>query len=645
MDNYKKPILFLLYGFIFFSLADPYQYTVPGLDQSWQQALSMAVDNKFTFGIDFIFNYGPLGYLYTTLFPKSVPIFVQFIFHCFVLLNYLLIINEFAKKYPNRYFFIFIIAVFAIYPSGNINDVAFTLFFFLLFWILNFHYTQNHYVLSIIVIIAVLNFYIKHNLSIASYIAVIIAIFNWLYFKKISLKRAFDFLMSLIFLTIITAQIFNVALKEYIIGAFNIISAYSSGMSIIYLYKLELLTLLVFKLLIILLIILVTIKKVSFKKDILLIFCITYYLFIVFKQSTTAYSIGSSYNFFASMPALIILLIYYPNLKANTQLVGLLIKVILISLFLIVSFLRLYGNNNLSISTIFNTHIKFLGIKSFSKNGFLAYTPYNYFKKLFEYDYENNFSRSNLSKTQLPPQILKIIGKNSIDVIPDNLSYVYFNKLNYNNRPIIQTYQANSNWLEDVNGNKLKNPKMRPAFVLANISSFRNQHPYWIDKSTYLELLINYLPIKRFSINNDTLILFKGNNELKPVKVNFIKTINNFMLSDTINVPPNNNEFVYFKSRLQIDLPGYLVKLIFQPPQIWCTLILEDNSVQSFRIPPSLLQSGILVNYHVYTHEDFYNLSIKNNGELKKIKSIIFNSLRNFGFKKSFTGQFYTINN
>ena len=115
------------------------------------------------------------------------------------------------------------------------------------------------------------------------------------------------------------------------------------------------------------------------------------------------------------------------------------------------------------------------------------------------------------------------------------------------------------------------------------------------------------------------------------------------MLSDTINVPQNDNEFVYFKSRLQIDLPGYLLKLIFQPPQIWCTLILEDNSVQSFRIPPSLLQSGILVNFHIYTHEDFYNLSIKNNGELKKIKSIIFNSLRNFGFKKSFTGQFYTI--
>ncbi|MES2795598.1 MAG: hypothetical protein V4683_06525 [Bacteroidota bacterium] len=497
--------------------------------------------------------------------------------------------------------------------------------------------------LPIIVTIAVLNFYIKHNLSLASYVVVFLAIFDWIYFKKISLKGAIIFIFFLLASSLITARLFNVALKEYVIGAINIISAYSDGMSAIYLFKIELITLLSIKLFIILLIGLIIIQKSSFKKDILFIFFTIFYLFIAFKQSTVAYNIGSTYNFFASIPALIILLVYYPNLKAHNYSIGILIKTILISLFAIVSYLRLYTVNNFTFKALIDSHIHFPGVKSYTDHGMLTYTPYNYFKKLFEYNYENNFSEANLSKTKFPPEILKIIGKSPVDIIPEDVSYIYFNRLKYNSRPIIQTYQANSQWLEDINGDKLKDPKIRPEFVLANISSFRDQHPYWIDKSTYLELLINYLPIKRFSINKDTLILFKGTHQLKPVEENIIQTKNNFTLSDTINIPQKADEFVYFKTKIKKTVPGYLAKFVFQPPQIWCTLIFEDNSIQNFRIPPSLLQSGILVNYHIYTHEDFFNLSIKNHRQLKKIKSIIFNSKRNFGFQKNFYGEFYSI--
>src|SRR6476620_11526835 len=62
--------------FVLFWLFPWNVFYIPGLDldRSWAMALHMAIDKNMVFGQDFIFTYGPLGYI-TTRYPIGISKF------------------------------------------------------------------------------------------------------------------------------------------------------------------------------------------------------------------------------------------------------------------------------------------------------------------------------------------------------------------------------------------------------------------------------------------------------------------------------------------------------------------------------------------------------------------------------------------
>jgi hypothetical protein len=62
-EKLQKQIFLIVYAIIAISLISPINYTTIGLDAGWTQAILMVTERVKTFGQDFIFTYGPLGYL------------------------------------------------------------------------------------------------------------------------------------------------------------------------------------------------------------------------------------------------------------------------------------------------------------------------------------------------------------------------------------------------------------------------------------------------------------------------------------------------------------------------------------------------------------------------------------------------------
>src|SRR5690606_19139386 len=120
-------------------------------------------NQHFVFGKDFIFNYGPLGYLNTMLLPKAVSPVVMFLFHTFLLANYLAIIKLSFDKLGEEWWKAAIISVIIFLPWGFFSDTTFTLFYLLIFWLLYVHKTRNTLALLLTIILSVLIFYIKVN--------------------------------------------------------------------------------------------------------------------------------------------------------------------------------------------------------------------------------------------------------------------------------------------------------------------------------------------------------------------------------------------------------------------------------------------------------------------------------------------------
>lgn len=635
MRGNQKIFYFIAFGYVFFTLLEPYHDTRPGLDNSWHQSLCLAIDNNLIFGKDFIFNYGPLGFLNTFLIPKSVPIIVQPIFHCFVLLNYILIINNFLIKYPTQWKVVVLTSFYILCPTIFIGDVSFCLFLFLIFWVLEFDQTRKREAIAFIILLPLLIFFIKKNLSIIGYLVFLISILKWVIFKTISIKEAIIICFTAFFSLYLVSLFLNVSIPSYLVSSVKIIDAYQDAMAINYVAKSDLILSIIIESLFLLIgICFLLINKISFKQNYFMFFLILLYLFVSFKQAHTALLFVNIYSFIVIIPIVCTLIIYFLESK----------KLI----FSDKKFLLIIFGFQLLITSLFRNGLTksdniLPSFSFFESKNIIEYTPFNYISKLFTYDYENNFNEKNLADTKLPLDIKTMIGNNSVDILPDHISYLFFNKLNYTNRPIIQTYQANSNWLQEKNGDFFKDVSKRPTFVLAQISSFRNQHPFWVDKGAYQQLLLNYNLEKRFTIKTDSLILFKTKEKYLTIDQKLL-SIKKYNLADSIEIPHLENKLIYFKGNIHYNLLGKLFRFVFQPPQLWCAIKYQNNEIHYYRIPPSLLEAGILVNRKVETQNDFYELCINKGANNMKVKSIVFDVLGGFGFEREFKGEFYSVN-
>lgn len=69
-------IIFLLSAFVILPIGF-FGHVNAGLDPSWQFSLHMAFENNLIFGKDYIFTYGPLGFLSTRLpFASTKPLLI-----------------------------------------------------------------------------------------------------------------------------------------------------------------------------------------------------------------------------------------------------------------------------------------------------------------------------------------------------------------------------------------------------------------------------------------------------------------------------------------------------------------------------------------------------------------------------------------
>lgn len=618
-------IYYAILALLFYLFLTPNQYTYVGLDFSWAQALAIAIDNKETFGTNFIFNYGPLGYLNTYLLPNSVSVWVMVVYHLFLFCNYSLGLHSLFEKYSNKKLTIFILFLIAFLPHFSIGDASFNLLFLLAFWILeNERKAQNwHWIL--IIILANLLFFIKLNLYLLGHFFVFLFVIHQFIHAKISLSKGLLLLLLNVMVCLFFSKILNVNIVEYIISGIKIIGPYQDGMSVNYLTPEEEKYLYFTNLIVFC--ILLYFWYLS-KLNLIYTWCITLliglYFLVLFKQTHTVMVHGNFQTFTYGFLSLCLLLGIF-LLQKNNQKKFISIVFIYFGVF---SCINLWVQN-------YPHNLKEIIFHKMKLNRLNQYASH-----LKNYNFQNNYLPNLVDSVRLEPQILQKIGNNTIDILPTQIDHIFFNKLNYCHRPIIQSYQANSDWLQAKNGAFYSDLHSAPNFVLANIQGFRDQNGMWMDKSSYQQILINYKPIDT-NINKakDTLILFqKNSNYKKIIEEKIIESESN--LKNWIIVPKDTT-LIYLKANIKYSPIGKLKRFVYQPPFLMCEIIYENGESKTFRVPPPILESGILINYKITTTAELSRLAQKQTNLLLKVSKIKFHGTN---FDQGFKAEFYRLN-
>ncbi len=574
-----------LFLFVLFLLLLPeHLIHIPGLgiDPSWQIALNMAVRKGFIFGKDFIFTYGPLGFLETHL-GMGIPYGNLWVFLFEISLTgvILLIVSRLLKE--NHALLDYIILFFAVYNLSYVG-ASFKIAVIILFFLLQNIKKINHYSLTLVSVLLIIQFFIKPSTALYFFAIFLFTILYISIFK--GAKRVLVYPLVIGVITYFLSRPLNVDLPGYLTTTFYLSRTYSDTVNGLFFNKYEIVLFLVSALIFIfsLFIIMITKFLKAKEKDIILKSVIVLlFFFFLFKQSYVRFDLHLI-NFWgvALMAVLIFRYHTFHLINRFSEYIYILIFVISISAF---SFLSRLLNNKYPFPL-----------------------PVNYFTELMVPQTTNLHFKETQSIVKLPDSILNIIGNNSIDAIPWDISSIYFNKLNYRPRPIIQSYITSSKILNTYNLNYYKNKKSS-EFILFENRAIDNRYPFWSESLVKQFLISDYEPVDSLFVwkeGKDTSFLLKKRTAPLKSTESLIQNTE-IVFNKKYNVPKTNN-LIYLSADIKYSVWGKLLKFLYQPPIIYIRLFFEDGLTDTYRIVVPEIKHGVIINKKIITQEDAYLL-------------------------------------
>ncbi|MGD0340486.1 MAG: hypothetical protein ABSA76_02085 [Bacteroidales bacterium] len=579
--NWNNLFLFLIFLF----LLPDHLINLPhaGLESSWQIALNLAAKDGLVFGKDFIFTYGPLGFLATQV-GLAMPYgsLCIFLFDLIIIGAILSAIARILREYNSIivYGIVFIVAYHLAYAE-NTYRILVIVIFFLLQNIKKF----NFYSLALVALLLAIQFFIKPSAAIYFIVIFFIALLYLVIYKRN--KWAWAYMFSLVLIIFLLSKLLKVELPGYLTSTLELSRTYSDTMNYIALSKLKaVLSLLfaVFFIITFIIISLLTILKDKNPDTFFISGIVILSFFFLFKQSYVRFDSAHLLIFWSTVISIAFIFFYQTD-----HIPGSIIKYSYVTLLII-------------LITAFSFFSKFRGAK------YIVPLPVTYLSELPLSHFKNDYVKSASKFTELPELIRKTIGNNSIDVFPYDIYSVYFNRLNYKPRPVIQSYVATSTLLNTYNCNFYKSTSS-PEFILYHNGSIDSRYPFWDESLTKQVLISDYEPYDSLFVwkeKSDTSFLLKK-------RINAL-TCNEKLMSDTLiesgekYTLPKTGNLIYLSAELKYSTFGLLKNFLYHPPFIYIKLFLEDGGTGIYRLVVPEIKHGVIINKKLLTQSDAYLL-------------------------------------
>ncbi len=239
---------------------------------------------------------------------------------------------------------------------------------------------------------------------------------------------------------------------------------------------------------------------------------------------------------------------------------------------------------------------------------------------------------SDTLPVKLPRRVLDRIDKSSVDVLPWEISMIYWNGLNYNPRPVVQSYTAYDGYLDRRNYEKYLSTTA-PDYLIYTVGEIDGRHPFFTESLTRKAILANYEVVDSFG----DYLLFAKRGEAIPFTDSAVRTAQ-AELGQFIEMPDDSG-LLMLNTDLQYNLWGRLARFFYKPPMLHVTVKFSDGSERKFRAIKTMINSPVLANrmaVDAFSASHFF----ESTGRLGiGVKAIRFEDEKGWGFRKSFTYQ------
>jgi hypothetical protein len=610
-DKLLQGRTFLLTAFLLF-IAAPYSFYYDpgvGLDPGWMYAINMAVQKRISFGDDFLFTYGPLGFLAVRL-PVLLPRSLYLLFDLYVLLNIGYVFYTILKKNNEITTFVFIFLVLVLMQDFRDHDIVMVLTWLLLFMLAHYYQERKNLVLYNGAFLSIIITFIKLNMGIIGLFIFLLYLVFLLISKTHTLKYLAYFALGYCIVLTLACFLLNVNFFAYVVGSLHIINGYNDAMyaelpnplsNSVFLSAVFLATLFIGFLLYYTRTIIHNTFYLFISTVVLLM------IYVQFKQGFVRLHAESYFQYFT--PYLALLFLFTAGEIKRTMR-----SVLLASLF--VCYIT-QGNGSLLFSHSL-VRDRMTNIKTY----FTQFISYNDVPPVKE-------------EQKMPKPLLEEI-KGSVDIIPYDIASLYYNHLSYNPRPVIQTYTAYDAYLDEKNAKKY-NSTDAPENLLIQYHAIDNRYPLFDETKTKLAILRNY-EVANYTWNHS--LLKRLDSPLTMDTEKFVERKGK--LGEYIKID-DTQDLQCFYADIRYSLLGKLRRLLFQPPALLVTVTTENGVQYTYRAITTILQGGVIINRHIKQDmgQEELDMFITFNGELNdRITNVKIHTDDSWGFDEDYNFYF-----
>jgi hypothetical protein len=286
-------------------------------------------------------------------------------------------------------------------------------------------------------------------------------------------------------------------------------------------------------------------------------------------------------------------------------------------------------------------------------------TPLGYARGFWAAPWRQNAEQLGAELRARAPEVLApgdartAIGRSSVDVMPWDSSLAIRSGLNLKQRPVIQSYSAYTRWLDERNARFLASDNASDFILYMALSpnSIDDRPAAWDESITKRALMENYIPYmrfqqtRRFSPTGEPhpvigLVVLKrspGAREYEPISTNSVA----LALDQPLDIPASTN-FVFLWLDVERTPLGKLAALSCQTSGLAAEMEYSDGTTQQYRAVLPILSTGVLINYRVESAEEILRWLSSDMTGNATARSIRFQSASPWAFRVPFQGKVVT---
>jgi hypothetical protein len=201
--------------------------------------------------------------------------------------------------------------------------------------------------------------------------------------------------------------------------------------------------------------------------------------------------------------------------------------------------------------------------------------------------------------TKIPDSVLKKVQGKTIDVIPWEFSLIPGNQLNWKPRPIMQSYSAYTEKLDELNYQSLS--QFPRDYIFYHFQSIDNRHPFFDEPKTFAYVVCNYQPDTVNSpfplpATSQNFLFLEKQNSSRCRQENLEKTTN-IAWNQVYELPTRNDAITRAQVKFEYSWLGKIVKKLFRIPPVIITVNYLDGTTANFRFIQDNSANGVILSH------------------------------------------------